>query len=115
MTELEELKLLVQQIPFLEKEYENARICLMEERLSDYDKQENGYVYHVRPSVQNRFDSSQKAYDEAGQRILDLSKQLNLCVNIKGIPNLSESQIKPYERPELPDYILFPNSPIGRP
>lgn len=117
--EYAELKRLVEFLPDLEKRHHNAYHALLVERDSQWGKDENGFIYHVRPSVQNNYEFTLNEYSECQERVFELCKKFNLSVNTKGIPDLNESKIKPYgltedEKYKMESHFNF-NSPIGLP
>lgn len=117
--EYAELKILVAEAPNLKHRYEKAYLALLEEQNSNSGKQENGYVYHVRPSIRQSYENCVKEYNDNGQQIFDLCKKLNISINCKtGLPDFNDS-IKPYgltdeEKYKMERWFNF-DSPIGLP
>jgi hypothetical protein len=59
-------------------------------------REENGYIYHVRPTVFENYINSEKEYTAYNKRRYDLIQELNLPCSINGIPDFGDNPIKPY-------------------
>lgn len=115
-SKIDELKILVSVMPHLKKQMDNSYLRLLEERNSNCGKEENGFIYHVRPTIQSNYDIALKMFNENGQRRIDLIRELGLTCNMDGVPDFEESNLKPYgwDRIEIRDFNNC-NSPIGLP
>jgi len=114
------LKQLVANAPFLETKHKNAYINLLEEQTDNLGYEENGFIYHVRPSTRESYNYWLSRYNENGQEILDLCKELDLPVNYKtALPDMSEVTIKPYGLSDKEKYkmnrLAMGDSPVDLP
>jgi hypothetical protein len=112
-TEIAELKRLIEILPDLETSAMKAEYAYLKELQSNSGKQENGFVYNVRPTIWGNYLNSGKYYSDANDRRWELIQKLGLSCSVKGIPDFGESKIKPYgwDRGEIRD--LNDNRPIG--
>lgn len=112
-TEIAELKRLIEILPDLETSAMKAEYAYLRESQDNIGRQENGFVYHVRPTIWENYLNSGKYYQEANDRRWELIEKHRLSCSIKGIPDFGESNIKPYgwDRGEIRD--LNDNRPIG--
>lgn len=114
--EIEELKQLIAQLPSLEKWMFTAERNYLIQKSNDWGYEENGFVYHIQPSVFNMYLCSKRYFEEADNRRWELIKKLDLSCDWKGNPDFEEGKIKPYgwDRVEIRDFSNY-NSPIGLP
>lgn len=105
--QIEELKRLIEILPELKLNAMRFELAYRKESGDNIGRQENGYVYHVRPTVYENYLNSQKEYSDMNDRRWELIKKLRLNCSIKGIPDFGESTIKPYgyDRVETRDYL----------
>lgn len=93
---IEELKRLIEILPDLETDAMNAEMTYLREAKSNRGAEENGFVYHVRPTIWENYLRTQKYYEAMNDRRWELINELGLTCSYKGIPDFGENNIKPY-------------------
>jgi len=111
--QLAELRRLIEILPRLEENAMRFELAYRREYSDNIGREENGYIYHVRPTVYENYLNSQKEYSDSDDRRWELIKILGLSCSVKGIPDFGDSGIKPYgwDRKEIRP--LNDNRPIS--